>query len=249
MAFSLRPLVAMALPLALLGGLAWLLSGGPEPGSSPTAAEPAPDWQSMDLTAAVSWDRIPGWEVRRGTWRLEKNGGRKVLELMPEPIVEGKILCARQMWGGGGVRARMRGDRSRRAWPRFSVGLHQDRELHLRAFPEDRKLELVACDKDLSNESLLAAAPLTGWTGESSAWIWLELTITAQPDGQSLCEGRLWVDGQARPEAAALVLRTQLGSGVFRAALQGAPYALKPIQIDAAAFLLPRPRQGEPVQP
>jgi hypothetical protein len=239
MAFSFRSLAVTALPLALLAGLLWIMSGRqPEPGST-VAPVPSPAWLPMDLAGAESLDAIPGWDVRRGSYRLTETGGRKVLELIPEPIVEGKVLCTRQMWGGGGVRARMRGDRSRRAWPRFSVGLHQERELHLRAFPEDRKLQLVVCDADLTHEEVLASASLPEWTAGPMEWTWLELVVTAQSNGESLCEGRLWVDGQLRPDSAPLILRTRLGTGGFRAALQGAPFALKPIQLDAAETLLP----------
>ena len=236
MAFRLRALAVTALPLLLLGGLALSLWKENRPAGTGAAL---PVWIPMDLSAAVTVDRIPGWDVRRGSYRLGELDGRKVLELLPEPIVEGKVLWTRAMRGGGGVRARMRGDRARRNYPRFSVGLNQERELHLRAFPGARKLELVACNADLTNEVQLATVPLPDWDWKPEDWVWLELQILPDDAGKgtSHCEGRLWTAGNLRPEAPQLRLLLDLPPAVFFAALQGAPFALKPILIDVAETL------------
>lgn len=236
-------------------------------------------WIPLDLKNAPALDRLPGWEVRRGNFQLirDPDNTRPMLELLPEPIVEGKIRCARMLWGGGGVRARMQGEKSRRAHPRFSVGLHQDRELHLRAFPGENRLELVACDPDLLNESLLTKAAVPDWNPASTDWIWLELQIIPAPAAPAasnmpppplpdnnpaapndtaappppagaspmICEGRVWIGNTPRPENPQLVHPLQLPPAVFFAAIQGAPFALKPIRIDAAAVLpLARPAAG-----
>lgn len=239
MALPFRSLAVTVLPLALLGGLIWMiLSGGPDAAPSGTPVTSS-GWIPMDLSAASTLDQIPNWDVRRGTYRLTEVEGRKLLELGPEPMVEGKVLWKRQMWGGGGVRARMQGERARRTWPRFSVGLHQERELHLRALPGERRLELASCDPDLTNESILTTTTIPEWPADPIAWFWLELIVTGQADGESLCEGRFWQDGKIRPETAQLAHRTRLGAGVFRAALQGAAFSLKPILTDAVETLLP----------
>ena len=234
-----RSLIVFAVPLLLLGGLAcWMWQAAEPPQKTRTNAAPGRgSWIPMDLSRAEVVDRIPGWDVRRGSYQLGEVEGRKVLELLPEPIVEGKVLWTRGMRGGGGVRARMRGDKSRRAYPRFSVGLHQDRELHLRAFPGERKLELVACNADLGNEVILAEVPLPEWHWKPEDWLWLELQIVPDGDGISICEGRVWTEGRARPDEALLRHRMALPPGVFFAALQGAPFALRPILIDAAETL------------
>jgi len=241
MAFRFRSLLVTSLPLLLLGGMAVFLLKVPDvpPPGTPAAKAGQDDWLEMDLTRAAAVDQIPGWDVRRGSWALVQREGKQLLELKPEPIVEGKVFSTRQMRGSAGVRARLRGERSRRTWPRFSVGLHQDRELHLRAFPGERKLELVACDPDLSNENLLLSVPVADWPGKPEDWCWLEFTITPEADGRSRCEGRIWQDGQARPDPAQLEHRLNLPAGVFLAALQGAPFALKPILVDAAAVRVP----------
>ena len=239
MLMRLRSLIVFAVPLVLLGVLAGLMwqPADPLPEMKTHTALGKGEWIPMDLGKAEAVDRIPGWDVRRGSYRLREMEGRKVLELLPEPIVEGKVLWTREMRGRGGVRARMRGDKSRRAYARFSVGLHQDRELHLRAFPGERKLKLVACNADLTNEVILAEMPLPGWHWKPEDWLWLELQIVPQGGGISICEGRLWTQGSLRPEEAQLQYRLTLPQTVFFAALQGAPYALRPILIDAAETL------------
>ena len=235
----LRSLVVFVVPLLILGGLAcWMWQAAdPLPETKSNAAPGNQTWIPMELSKAEAVDRIPGWDVRRGNYQLVEVEGRKVLEQSPEPIVEGKIVWTRAMRGGGGVRARMRGEKSRRAYPRFSVGLHQERELHLRAFPSDKKLQLVACNADLTNEVLLAEVPLPEWHWKPEEWLWLELQLVPDGDGTSICEGRIWTEGGVRPEKALLQHRLTLPPVVIFAALQGAPFALKPIFIDAAETL------------
>lgn len=262
------------------------IGSGTKAGTSTATAPGASGWIPLDLENAPSLDRLPGWEVRRGNFQLVRipdnhpdNSSprlRPVLELLPEPIVEGKIRCARMMWGGGGIRARMQGEKSRRAHPRFSVGLHQDRELHLRAFPGEHRLELVACDPDLLNESLLAKTDVPDWNYTSGDWIWLELQIltgTKTPGPAptpglpptpasapappadaagavtppSICEGRVWKDGEPRPPQPQLIHPLNLPPAVFFAAIQGAPFALKPIRIDAAEILTLSPLPSAPL--
>jgi hypothetical protein len=237
MTFRFRSWVVTWLPLLVLGTLGLLLWQRTESPVEPLSQPAAEDrWIPMDLARAAAVDQIPGWDVRRGSYRLGAVEGRQVLELLPEPMVEGKVLWTRAMRGGGGVRARMRGDRARRTYPRFSVGLHQERELHLRAFPGERKLELVACNPDLTDEVVLAGIPLPDWNWKPEDWFWLELQIL--PDGAgSRCEGRLWTEGTARPEVPLLTHQTASPPTVVFAALQGAPFALRSIVIDAAETL------------
>ena len=238
MAFRFRSWMVASLPLLLLAVLALFLWKG---AGDPVRTAPQPSigesWIAFDLSKAAAADRIPGWDVRRGTYRISTGeDGKRVLEQLPELMVEGKVLWTRAMRGGGAVRARMRGDRARRAFPRFSVGLHQERELHLRALPGERRLELAACDPDLNNEVVLAGTPLPDWNWKPEDWLWLELRVL--PDGDSwLCEGRLWREGTERPEMPVLMHQMKLPATVFFAALQGAPFALRPILIDAAETL------------
>lgn len=233
MAFRFRSWVVTWLPLLLLGTLALMVwqRAAPPPKPVPLLAEE--DWISMDLGKTGAVDRIPGWDVRRGSYRMGGEEGRRILEQLPEPMVEGKVLWTRAMRGGGGVRARMQGDATRRAFPRFSVGLHQEQELHLRAFPGGRKLELVGCHADLTNEVRLASVAMPDWRWAPSDWTWLEFRIVPEAEGVSRCEGRLWKEGTARPAEAQLVHRLSLPPSVFYAALQGAPFALRSIRIDA----------------
>ena len=239
MALRFRSLVVIAVPLLMLGGLVLLSRPEKKPPAAESTGPAGLGWISMDLSVADALDKIPGWDVRRGNYRIGITEGRHVLEQLPEPVIEGKVLWTRAMRGGGGVRARMRGGKTRRAFPRFSVGLHEAREFHLRAFPGERKLELVTCDPDLTNEKSLAQVPLSEWAWKPEDWTWLELQITQQSDGGSRCEGRLWKEGQGRPEKALLLHQLTLAPTVLFAALQGAPYALRSIVIDAAETLPP----------
>ncbi|MDB6070215.1 MAG: hypothetical protein JWL81_1386, partial [Verrucomicrobiales bacterium] len=69
-------------------------------GSSSSSNPSTPSWVPMDLQNAEAIDRLPGWEVRRGNFKLIRDPANRhaSLELFPEPIVEGKIRCARMMW-------------------------------------------------------------------------------------------------------------------------------------------------------
>ncbi len=235
----LRPLVVIFFPLLTLALLAWWLGG--QPASHPQAlAESEADrggWSALDFSKAAAVDEIPGWDIRRGSFRLTRENGKTALEQLPEPMVEGKVIGTRAMRGAAGVRARMQGERSRRAFPRFSIGLHQEREWHLRALPGERKLELTTCNADLSDEALLATLPLPTWEWRPEHRVWLELQILPESGGRFRCEGRLWTEGEHRPEKPSLQHRLELPHAVFFAALQGAPYALRPIVIDAAETL------------
>src|SRR5690606_9650030 len=90
------------------------------------------------------------FEVKRGTFSLVSGDEGTVLELRPEPMLEGTIEKKELLRGGGGVRLRARGESSRRAHPRFGVALLGDAAVQLRAVPGKDELELAVDDKPLA---------------------------------------------------------------------------------------------------
>lgn len=243
-------------PLLVLGALAvWILqSPDPSvPGQAVSRSLPPPEessrWEPLVFPATGDASSVPNWDPRRGSWRLDRSGPRPGFELLPEPMVEGKLLYTKAMRGSGGIRALLRGQATRRAFPRFSVGLHLDRELHLQADPAKGRLTLVSCSPDLSGILTLTEAALPGGAWDSNSPVWLELLLVADSGGQTLCEGRWWKKEETRPREPVIRYPLPVQAGVFFAAVQGAPFALRSIVLEDAAVWTPRtgdPTAGNP---
>lgn len=219
--------LSLLLPLGVLA-LIGLVEWGEKPPEKPSEAAPkapAPVWEIQDFSSVKDGEMPQGWQAPVGTFGVATVDGKKALEFQHEPMVEGRVLLPGVMPGGGIIRARMRGDKARRAFPRFAIALtHDNMNFQLRALPGDEKIELV------SNETSLASA---AWDSPAAGWIWLELTAKPTADGTSTSwEGRCWLEGAARPESAMLTHQSTPPPKLLRASLHLAPYALKSIFVD-----------------
>jgi hypothetical protein len=157
-----------------------------------------------------------------GEFRVVAVEGKRVLELQAEPIVDGAVLLGPSVKAAASIAARVKADKSRRAFPRMGVGLYGVSGLKLRLVPAQLKLELLSGDEEL------ASVPLA-WT--ENIWWRVELLIT-QSGGTWSAEGRVWAEEAKRPAQANVraVLKDAPGQG--RGSVLGTPYANKPIQFD-----------------
>lgn len=147
----------------------------------------------------------------------EKN---KVLELQPQPIVDGGMLIGKSIKGGCTITAKIKATGKRRTQPRFGVGLHGISGPRLRVVPATKSVEIV---RNTDKEEAVAAAPYA-WT--SATWTWLELSIKPSADGKSATvEGRVWEDGKPRPEKPTLTWASPDAPSQGRASVWGTPYS------------------------
>ncbi len=226
------PLIGPAIVL-VAAVLFWRLSPGPEARSpAPEATTSADGWAVVDFSSLKPGGVPAGWDVVRGTFGAVERDGRMVLEMQAEPMVEGNVTCGQLLTRGGGLRARMRGERSRRATPRFAISLNGDAEFMLRAVPSGKVVEITTV-----TEQILASAP---WTWQPGKWLWLELRVQPESGGSgAVFEGRVWTEGEPRPDAATVRFRSATPPGILRPALRGAPYALRPIETDRLELFRP----------
>lgn len=230
-------------PLLLLGsvlGVAWWLQQTPQSNSVADAHSNAA-WVSQDFTALESGSLPEGWVAPRGSFEIQKRENQYVLTLLPEPMAEGRVLLQKTLRRGGGIRARMIGEKRARTYPRFGVGL-QGRAIHngsatestfiFRASPSQRKLEIVVQVGE--QESVLKAVDWE-WTPHHA--LWLELCAVPDERGtSSTLEVRQWREGESRPDEAVISLPSTLNPTLLRPTLHAAPFALNPIYMDGIAW-------------
>lgn len=229
---STLPLLGPALLLAVAGLIWW---GGPSTSSPEQPAARKELWEEVDFASLQPGGTLPDWEIMQGAFQLVAREGRTMLEMGPEPMVEGKVRWSRVLTGGGGVRARMKGDRARRAAPRFCVSLLGDSEVQLRAAPLKDVLEIAVPG---APERVLVSMP---WKWRPEQWLWLEFRVspraTAEGTPGSLFEGRVWADDEDRPPSPSIQYEFPAPPGLPRALVEGAPYALRPIYYDRIGTL------------
>jgi hypothetical protein len=154
-------------------------------------------------------------------------GENKLLEMAGQPIVDGGVLMGKSVKGGCTVTAKIRATGKRRTQPRFGVGLHGVSGPRLMIVPAARSVEIF---RNVEKEESVATTPFA-WT--SGTWMWLELTLTPAADGKtSTLEGRVWADGQPRPEKATLTYNSPDAPGQGKASVWATPYAELPVQFD-----------------
>lgn len=200
--------------LAMAALLAGLLPG--------IAQQPATAVQIIDFEEAEAGELPSDLMVIDGEFQIVKEGENTLLQMLPAPLIDGAVLMGPSFRGAGTVKARIRAEKARRAFPRFGVGLHGISGVRLRVVPSQGEVELVIGDERL------ASAPFQ-W--KEDAWHRLELTIR-ESDGKWTAEGRVWPEGAERPEEPGIqaALAAEPGSG--KASVLGTPYANKPIDFD-----------------
>ncbi|HRQ87992.1 MAG TPA: hypothetical protein PLA50_04295 [Bacteroidia bacterium] len=226
MAQAAGPLVVML----LLGAVVWFSDGKKTTltGGGGEKAKAPPRTSVVDIASLPTGGSVPEWQTDQGNFQLVTHEGRTVLELLPEPMAEGRLSWARLVAKRGTMRARMWGERTRRAAPRFALGVASSASsCWFRVVPLAGEVQFVG-----AGEKMLAA---TAWTWDTERWVWLELRIAPPTPGvgeKARLEGRVWHEGDERPEQPVLEIALTEELGFARALVAAAPYALKPVWID-----------------
>jgi hypothetical protein len=160
--------------------------------------------------------------VIEGEFRITADGGNKALEMMPAPVVDGAVLFGPSITGPGFVRARIKAEKARRAFPRFGVGMHGISGTKLRVVPARRLIELVGGEDQLAHAEF-------EWKDNE----WLNVELAVKPKNSAwMAEARVWADSDKRPDAPTVSAAVADTSGQGRASVLGSPYANKPIRFD-----------------
>lgn len=155
-----------------------------------------------------------------------------VLELSPQPLVEGGVLAGPSIKGAATVMAGFHATGTRRSFPRFGLGLHGAGGFRLLMVPAMKELQLVRDD------AVVARIPMA-W--KSATWVKMEFSILAAAEGAgSLIEGRVWEAGATRPDLPQLSHTVTAPPGTGRASLWATPFSATPIRFDDVE-IRPRP--------
>ncbi len=188
--------------------------------AAPAAAEELKE-DFQKLTVGPVPDAIM---VVDGEFSIVEEAGNKVLQIGTEPLTEGAVLLGKSIKNGGTVKAKIKASSKRRSFPRFGVGLGGTSGFRLRVTPADKAVEIV------KEEAQVAKADFA-W--KTDAWYWVELSVVPSATaGNWTVEGRVWEDGQPRPEAPSITTTSPTAPPNGKASLWGAPFSLIPIQFD-----------------
>ena len=186
--------------------------------------------QTPAAPSAIDFEKLAEGEVPgefmavEGNWAIAEDAGNKVAQLQPEPVADAALLLGASLKGAGTVSARVKAGKSRRAFPRFGVGLHGVSGTKVRVVPARKAIELVQGENDA-----FATVAFDSW--KEDTWWRVELTLS-EKDGAWTAEARLWPDGERRPDAATVAGKMPNPAAQGKASLIGTPYAGKPILFD-----------------
>src|SRR5262245_45146549 len=133
-------------------------------GFTSLAAEPA----KIDFEALATGPVPAEFLTVEGEFRIAGEPGKRVLEMAPEPVVDGALLLGPSLKGAASISARVKAEKSRRAFPRLGLGLYGVSGLKLRLVPARQKLELLAGEEEVASAAL-------AWT--DNAWFRIELSV------------------------------------------------------------------------
>ncbi|MGI8601706.1 MAG: hypothetical protein ACR2OZ_01770 [Verrucomicrobiales bacterium] len=160
--------------------------------------------------------------VVEGEFRIAEQDGKKVLELLPQPIADGAVLVGPSASGASSIRALTKAEKSRRSFPRFGLGLQGISGTKLRVVPAQKTIELV------QGEAQIAKADFE-W--KENTWLVVELNV-GESAGAWTAEARVWLAGGRRPDQPSLTAKLPGPPGQGRPSVIGTPYANKPIYFD-----------------
>lgn len=169
-----------------------------------------------------------------GDFTVVEEGKNRFLEMAADPIQENGFLFGKSSKGAARVEVSIRGEKKRRSYPRFGIGLHGISGFRLRIVPGNDEIEL------LKDEEVVVKKAFE-W--KSDAWCHLVLDIS-DAEGKWAVNAWVWqgkVDD--RPEAPVLTHSTDDAPGQGKASAWGSPYSGKVIHFDqlkSMAMVLPK---------
>jgi hypothetical protein len=185
--------------------------------------KPAPEPFSNDFESETVGE-LPDkmMEIDGAFTVVELEGGSKVLEMAKEPLAENAVLLGPSVKGAATVSAKVRSFKKRRSYPRFGVGLHGISGFRLRVVPSKKQIELVKNEEPVKSVDF-------AWVADK--WVGMELSLVADGDKWNV-EGRVWGEGDERPETATMTFVHEGSPGQGKASLWGTPYSGKVVQFD-----------------
>ena len=108
----------------------WLVAAGISSGGEPV---------TIDFNGLASGPVPAEFMAVEGEFRIAGDAGKRVLEMQPEPVVEGALLLGPSLKAAASITARVKADKSRRAFPRVGLGLHGISGLKLRLVPAQKR--------------------------------------------------------------------------------------------------------------
>lgn len=165
----------------------------------------------------------PDLFILDGTFTVENGDAGKVLQLGPEPLVEGSIQLGKSLKTSSEVSARIQATNKRRSYPRFGVGLHGMSGYKLRVVPAKKEIELVR------NEEPVASAPFD-W--EPGKWYFVRLRVAGSAEAGWKVEGWAWTDGAEAPETPQISFDGEPARLQGKGSIVGTPYSGLPILFD-----------------
>ena len=197
-----------------------ILAGG-------AAAEPAasqPDRGPVDFHD-VAVDKLPeDLMILGGEFAIQQEGGKKFLELAPDPLDTCGFLFGPADFTTGQVSALIWGQASGKRYPEFGIGSNDTGGYKLWLIPGQNRLELRKGDETKANCT---------YTWNTGDWTHFKLRIEATAEKHWRIAGKAWRDGSPEPGQWMLSMDESDAPAAGRASVWGVPYSGKPLRIMA----------------
>jgi hypothetical protein len=162
--------------------------------------------------------------VVEGEFTIVEEGGNKFLQGEPAPLEDNGVLLGKAIKDGGVIQAKIRSSSKKRSHPRFGIGLGGSSGFRLRYVGNERVVEITREDERKASAD---------FTYKADAWMRLELSVRPSTKaGEWTVEGRIWEDGQPRPDKPVVFFTTADPPPTGKASVWSTPFSEKPIQFD-----------------
>ena len=158
----------------------------------------------------------------------------KALKLPAIPLVENGALFGKSSKGAMTAEVRVKGEKKRRSYPRFALGVHGISGYRLRVVPAKKQVELV------KDEEVVHTAPYT-WT--TAAWCQMKISVSTDAVGKTVVQGWVWSGSDAVPEKPSITLVSDEAPGQGKASIWGSPYSGKDIVYDDLKVIIPEAKK------
>ncbi len=164
------------------------------------------------------------WMALEGEWSIiEEEGGAKVLQMSPNPLVEAAIQFGKSVRDEGATATvRVKADRTRRTAPRFGIGLHGGNGFHFRVVGITKKIELKKGD------DIMQSVDFDWRPGE---WHFMEITVKPANTAWTV-SAKIWAESDEKPEQNQLEYIATDVKLSGKVSLLATPYAGLPILFD-----------------
>lgn len=198
-------------------------------GEEPGKILPREKWKPLfeENFSKVEPGELPeAFLVMEGGWQVAGDDAESRTARIPgAPLGRFGFLFGDYYEPGKAVQATFEASRKGRISPSFSVGLYGIGGYHLRVSPAKRKLELVLEDE------IIAEADYR-WTGSGTVTQVELLVVPISETGPWHAEGRVWIQGDSRPEKPTIAFDSKEEPYSGQASVWVTPYSGTPVNVD-----------------